>query len=180
MRVIGGDFRSRVLKSTPGPDIRPTPGRLREALFNVLAPRIRDAVFVDAYAGTGAVGIEALSRGARRGLFLERSKSALVVLRANLDALGLAGRAQVIAGKAALWLGKFPADIVFLDPPYDRQREYAESLDVLGENPPPLVIIQHDSRHELLKTYGKLRACRALRQGSNTLTFFSPGKTPAD
>lgn len=180
MRVIGGEFRSRVLKSATGLEIRPTPDRLREALFNVLAPKIRDAVFVDAYAGTGAVGIEALSRGARRCLFLERSKSALVVLRANLESLGLTGRAQVIAGKAALWLDKYPAGIVFLDPPYDREREYAASLDVLGEHPPPLVIVQHDSRQPLLNTYGKLRAYRTLRQGSNKLSFFAPGQTPSD
>ena len=66
MRVIGGEFRRRVLKSMPGMDVRPTPDRLRESLFNILSPRIENALFVDAYAGTGSVGIEALSRGARR------------------------------------------------------------------------------------------------------------------
>ena len=85
MRVIGGAFRSRVLKSLPGLDVRPTPDRLREALFNVLAngpvDRIQGAVFTDVYAGTGAVGIEALSRGAARAIFIEQSRAAVNVIR---------------------------------------------------------------------------------------------------
>ena len=81
MRVIGGEFRSRVLKSLPGLDVRPTPDRLREALFNILAPRIEGCVFADLYAGTGAVGIEALSRGAARAVFVEQKHSAALTAR---------------------------------------------------------------------------------------------------
>src|SRR5215470_5917922 len=95
MRVIGGKFRSRVLKSLPGLDVRPTPDRLREALFNILAPRIDGIVFADLYAGTGAVGIEALSRGARKVVFVEQKAAAVRVIRDNLKALGLADRAEV-------------------------------------------------------------------------------------
>ncbi|MGH9611507.1 MAG: RsmD family RNA methyltransferase, partial [Bryobacteraceae bacterium] len=84
MRVIGGEFRSRRLKSPPGADTRPTPDRLRETLFDVLAPRIAETVFLDAYAGSGAVGIEALSRGARRAIFIERSRGAVNIIRENL------------------------------------------------------------------------------------------------
>src|SRR5581483_6790142 len=84
MRVIGGEFRSRVLKSLPGLDVRPTPDRLREALFNVLAPRIGGATFADIYAGTGAVGIEALSRGASHAIFVEQNRGAAAVIRENL------------------------------------------------------------------------------------------------
>src|SRR5436853_6513913 len=84
MRVIGGEFRSRVLKSLPGLDVRPTPDRLREALFNVLTPRIEGTTFADVYAGTGAVGIEALSRGASHALFLEYTHAAVEVIRENL------------------------------------------------------------------------------------------------
>src|SRR5882724_9834537 len=101
MRVIGGEFRSRVLKSLPGLDVRPTPDRLRETLFNILTPRIDGTVFVDAYAGTGAVGIEALSRGAARAVFLEQSHAAVKVIRENLHSLGLTGRAQVRSGRAS-------------------------------------------------------------------------------
>jgi 16S rRNA (guanine966-N2)-methyltransferase len=99
MRVIGGEFRSRRLKSIPGLATRPTPDRLRETLFNVLAPRIEGAVFVDAYAGTGAVGIEALSRGAARCVFVESGRRAVEAIRENLHALGIEGRASVVAGK---------------------------------------------------------------------------------
>ena len=80
MRVIGGEFRSRRLKSLPGLDTRPTPDRLRETLFDVLAFRIGGALFVDAYAGTGAVGIEALSRGARYAVFVEKKRQAAEVI----------------------------------------------------------------------------------------------------
>jgi len=99
--VIGGEFRSRKLKTLPGLALRPTPDRLREALFNVLAPRIEGAVFVDAYAGSGAVGIEALSRGAARAIFLEKHFAATRLIRENLRSLGIEDRASVAYGAAA-------------------------------------------------------------------------------
>ncbi|MCC7497479.1 MAG: 16S rRNA (guanine(966)-N(2))-methyltransferase RsmD [Bryobacterales bacterium] len=174
MRVIGGEFRSRRLKSASGLATRPTPDRLREALFNVLAPRIVDAVFVDAYAGTGAVGIEALSRGARRAVFIERSRGALAVLGENLRTLGLEDRARVVSGKVTLWLDKFTAGIVFLDPPYELEREYMASLELLGAAAPPLVVVQHATRYRLPDEAGSLLAYRTIRQGDNALTFFAP------
>ena len=174
MRVIGGEFRSRRLKSVPGMDVRPTPDRLRETLFNVLAPRIAGTLFVDAYAGSGAVGIEALSRGAAKCIFLERSRSAVKVLEQNLASLGLHERAMVIQGKAANDIRRYQADIVFLDPPYEYSQEYEECLTALGETPPPLVIAQHASRAALKKMYGKLARCRVLKQGDNSLSFFAP------
>ena len=100
MRVIAGEFRSRRLKSLPGLDTRPTPDRLRETLFNVLASLIPKCVFMDVYAGTGAVGIEALSRGARRAIFIEKNRAAVEVIHENLAALGLEGRAEVFTSKA--------------------------------------------------------------------------------
>src|ERR1051325_6755807 len=96
MRVIAGEFRSRRLKTLPGLDVRPTSDRLREALFNVLAPQIVDAVFLDAYAGTGSVGIEALSRGAARAIFVEKNSAAVRTIRENLSSLGIEGRATVV------------------------------------------------------------------------------------
>ena len=172
MRVIAGRLRSRRLKSVAGLDTRPTPDRLRETLFNVLAPRIEGTVFVDAYAGTGAVGIEALSRGASRVIFIERGKAALAVLRENLVSLELAGSANVVAGKVASAIGQYAADIVFLDPPYDQEREYAATLEVLGANPPALVIAQHASRFDLPGVWGALVRSRFLKQGDNALSFF--------
>lgn len=173
MRVIGGEFRSRVLKSVPGLDVRPTPDRLREALFNILAPRIAGMVFADLYAGTGAVGIEALSRGASRAIFVEQNRAALNVLRENLKSLGLEGRAEVRQGKATGLIGRITADMVFLDPPYDLQSEYETVLTKLGEIPPALVIAQHDVRLKLTAAYGALHQTRVVRQGDNCLSFFS-------
>src|ERR1700679_3006053 len=102
MRVIAGEFRSRRLKSLPGLNTRPTPDRLRETLFNVLASSVSDGVFMDIYAGTGAVGIEALSRGARRAIFIENNRAAVEVIRDNLESLGFKNRAEVFPGQGGL------------------------------------------------------------------------------
>lgn len=161
-----------MLRSLPGLDVRPTPDRLREALFNVLAPRIEGAVFVDAYAGTGAVGIEALSRGAARAVFVESNRAALAVIRENLATLRAESRAQVLGGKVTALLGKQQADIVFLDPPYRLEREYGTALAALALKPPALVIVQHDVRLKLDEAYGSLRRVRELRQGDNVLSFY--------
>ncbi len=180
MRVIGGEFRSRRLKSLPGLATRPTPDRLRETLFDVLAPRIEGTVFLDAYAGTGAVGIEALSRGARRAIFVERGRAAVAVLRENLASLGLAGRAQVVQVGAALALERHTADIVFLDPPYEKEREYAAAMEALGERPPALVVMQHSVRFRPEERYGPLVRTRTLKQGDNALSFYAPAETPLE
>src|SRR5262245_26068080 len=101
MRVIGGEFRSRLLRSLPGLDTRPPPDRHREALFNVRAPKMEGTVFADLYAGTGAVGIEALSRGARRAIFVEQNRAAVGIIRTNLKSLAIETRADVRQGKVA-------------------------------------------------------------------------------
>src|SRR2546430_17054081 len=93
MRIIAGELRSRRIKSIPGEDTRPTPDRLRESLFNILRTRIEGATFLDAYAGTGAVGLEALSRGAAHAWFLERNRYAVEAIRENVRALGVERRA---------------------------------------------------------------------------------------
>ena len=172
MRVIAGELRSRRLKGVPGLATRPTPDRLRETLFDILAPRIEGAVFVDGYAGTGAVGIEALSRGARHCYFLERNRTALAVLRENLGSLGLEARATVVPGRASVTLAQCRADLVFLDPPYDQDRVYAAALEVLSQEPPGLVIVQHSVRFEPGGRHGLLHEIRRVRQGDNALTFF--------
>jgi 16S rRNA (guanine966-N2)-methyltransferase len=177
MRVIGGEFRSRVLKTLPGTDVRPTPDRLRETLFNILAPTIDGSVFADIYAGTGSVGIEALSRGAARAIFVESNRAAVSVIRENLRSLGielgLEGRAQVRQARAAAVIGDIDAEIVFLDPPYRLEQEYERSLTILAERPPRLVIAQHPSRLQLKENYGALRRGRVLKQGDNSLSFYA-------
>ena len=172
MRVIAGQYRSRRLKSVPGSAVRPTPDRLREALFNVLAPRLDGTVFLDAYAGSGAVGIEALSRGAKQIILIEKSAQALAVIRENLAILDIGREATVVRGSAASLLRKYPADMAFIDPPYEQVKEYADALLVLGEMGCPLVIAQHSSRLVLEERYGPLVKGRVLKQGDNSLSFY--------
>ncbi len=173
MRVIAGEFRSRKLKSIPGAATRPTPDRLRETLFDILQARIHAARFLDAYAGTGAMGIEALSRGAAHAWFLERSRSAIETIRENLAGLRLESRSTVVAGPVLLTLPRYPADVVFLDPPYDLEREYTAALDLLAQAPPPLIVVQHSVRLALPGEHGPLRRSRLVRQGDNALSFYT-------
>lgn len=177
MRVIAGRFRGRKLKSVPGLAVRPTPDRLRESLFSILAPRIEGAVFVDAYAGGGAVGIEALSRGAKHVFLIERSAQALSVIRENLDSLQISKEVTVLRGRAASLLANHPADIVFLDPPYDKVNEYRDALLVVSHIGCRYTIAQHPSRITLDDSYGTISKTRVLKQGDNSLSFFEPSST---
>jgi len=172
MRVIGGEFRRRLLKSPEGMATRPTPDRLRESLFNILAPRIAGAVFVDAYAGGGSVGIEALSRGAAKTVFLERNKANVAIIRENLASLGALGRGQVIHGGVTTYLGNIAAGIYFLDPPYDRVEEYEAAFKLLEKRAGALIIAQHASREKLADEYGTVRRTRVVKQGDNSLSFY--------
>jgi 16S rRNA (guanine966-N2)-methyltransferase len=178
MRVIGGEFRSRRLKSIPGAATRPTPDRLRETLFDILQSRIEGSTFVDAYAGTGAVGIEALSRGASHAWLLERNRAAVEAIRENLASLQLETRATVVAGPAAAAIARYPADIVFLDPPYELEKEYNAALDALSDAPRGLIVVQHSIRFALPGQRGPLRRSRVVRQGDNALSFFVPVPNP--
>lgn len=150
MRIIAGEFRSRVLLAPPGMDTRPTSDRLRETLFNVLQPQIAGARFLDLYAGSGANGLEAVSRGAREAVFVERAAPALAAIRANVAALGVGGRVRVEGMAVQRWLvGATRAtvqgdvaqgeasqaaayDLIFLDPPYADEEAYAFTLRWLG------------------------------------------------
>ena len=172
MRVIAGEFRSRRLKSIPGLATRPTPDRLRQTLFDILGSRVEGAVFLDAYAGTGSVGIEALSRGAARGVFIEKSKNAAQVIRENLASLGIEDRALLVVSSALSALAVHKADIVFLDPPYDREAEYAPALELLAESAPQLAIAQHSVRLALEDVYGELKRSRIVKQGDNALSIY--------
>ena len=169
MRVIAGEFRSRRLKTIPGLATRPTPDRLRETLFNILSSRVEGATFLEAYAGSGAVGIEALSRGAAQCIFLERSRKAAAVIQENLESLGLEARARVVPSPALTALAQYPADIGFLDPPYDLENEYAAALDRIQA---PLVIVQHSTRFDPGEAHGALHRTRSLKQGDNALSFY--------
>ncbi len=184
MRVIAGTFRSRQLLAPRGTATRPTSDRLRERLFDILQARIEGCRFVDLYAGSGAVGIEALSRGASHVWFAENSEAALASIRANLSALKVArGFTLEDRGTGAMLqrLAKLPApvDIVFLDPPYEAEAEYAGTLNFLGSlrgrlclAPDALVIAEHSSKAKLAGRYGALENYRLLKQGDAALSFF--------
>jgi 16S rRNA (guanine966-N2)-methyltransferase len=173
MRIIAGEFRSRRIKSLPGANTRPTPDRLRETLFDILQTRIAGATFLDGYAGTGAVGIEALSRGATHAWFLEKNRAALEVIRDNIASLGIERRAIVVPGPVVLTIANHSAHIVFLDPPYDLEREYVAVLDQLAQSPPQLTVVQHSVRLSLPDNQGALRRTRVVKQGDNALSFYA-------
>jgi 16S rRNA (guanine966-N2)-methyltransferase len=184
MRVIAGTYRSRLLSAPRGMRTRPTSDRLRETLFNILAPRLNGCRFVDLYAGTGAVGIEALSRGAEHVWFAENAEPALAALRQNLSALKISrGFTLEDRGVGAMLqrLSKLPqpVDLVFLDPPYDAEDEYTGTLNFFGSvrgqallAADPLVIAEHSSKVKLAKRYGALEHTRLVNQGDAALSFF--------
>ena len=182
MRVIAGTYRSRPLAAPRGLDTRPTSDRLRETLFNVIAGRVPGARFADLYAGSGAVGIEAISRGAAEVFFAEKNPAALAAIRANLRTLKISGGFQVEgSGTAGLlkWLTGKPLDVVFLDPPYDDAEEYRRTLTALGTATnellagDALVIAEHTRKQPLLDAYGSLRRTRTLLQGDAALSFYA-------
>jgi 16S rRNA (guanine966-N2)-methyltransferase len=181
MRVIAGKFRSRTLKGPRGQALRPTSDRLRETLFNILGAAVEDSVFVDAYAGTGAVGIEALSRGAKRAVFIEKHRTAVALIRKNLAHLGIEQDAEVLptdAVKGLAWLANegTRADFVFADPPYGDDAEYDRVLGLLDKSPllapGGRVIFEHDRQRKLKERAGKLLRIRTVEQGDAVLSIY--------
>ena len=185
MRVIAGKFRSRPLASLPGMDLRPTADRLRETLFNVLTPgnpaALEGTTWLDLYAGTGAVGIEALSRGAGRVYFVDTSADAAELLRRNLQSLGIEAGFQVLKQESTravrgLDSSGVVADFVFLDPPYRMEEAYGKTLQALSQSrllkPETIVIAEHQKRTDPGETVSGLRRYRKLVQGDAALSFY--------
>jgi 16S rRNA (guanine(966)-N(2))-methyltransferase RsmD len=185
MRVIAGEYRRRTLRSLPGVEIRPTSDRLRETLFNVLTAGnpvvLAETTWLDLYAGTGAVGIEAISRGARMVHFVESSKAAAYLIVANLKSLRIASGFQIVKADAGKALRQLEAagsvvDYVFLDPPYALQDEYAKTLASLAQaklvSETSVVIAEHEKRFDPGEAFGDLRRYRKLVQGDAALSFY--------
>lgn len=181
MRVIAGDLRGLRLKSLRGESLRPSSDRLRETLFDVLGKAIQGAALLDAYAGSGAVGIEALSRGAREVVFLESHRPAADLIRHNLKLVGVSVGFRLLTTE--VWTGierleqegeKF--QVVFLDPPYAEIREYHRVLRALGRSsmlyPSSKVVAEHSRHTRLEQRYGSLGLVRLLRQGESQLAFY--------
>ncbi len=191
MRVIAGKYRGRPLRSLRSIDIRPTSDRLRETLFNVLTAgnpeALAGSVWLDLFAGTGAVGIEALSRGAKQVYFVETSAAAVKVIDQNLQSLEIAQGYRIMRDDLAgvLWRLRREhvfADVVFLDPPYRMQQAYEETLTALADSTlvwaMSLVIAEHEKKFDPGSEFGSLLRVRKLTQGNAALSFYRIGGPP--
>ena len=185
MRVIAGKYRSRPLRSLRGMDLRPTSDRLRETLFDVLTAgnpsALEGTIWLDLFAGTGAVGIEALSRGASMVYFVEKSARAVELIRQNLESFGLEEGYRIMkqdVKKALRGLGEeeVTADFMFLDPPYQMEEAYGQTLESLGESqlpkPRSLVIAEHQKKFDPGEGFASLHRYRTLQQGDAALSFY--------
>lgn len=184
MRIVAGKYRGRKLKSPPSLQTRPTSDRLRETLFNILAPRIEGARFLDLCAGTGAVGIEAVSRGAVHVTFVDQSRKMCSLIEANVEALKIdEGEVEFVTAEATKFLGRHtkkraqPFDIIFFDPPY--AADYEAVLNYVGEHAEVLLtedgllVVEHQKKRELAPKFGALERYRVLKQGDSLLSVFS-------
>lgn len=181
MRIISGIYRGRVLKSPAGDKTRPTSDRLRETLFNIIAPRLGSGTrFLDLCSGTGAVGIEALSRGAAFVAFVDRSRKACALIEENLDRLEVSEEiTDIVCASAETFLTRtnpFPWDIVFFDPPYSH--DYGPVIHALGHSSETwlgtdgVLIAEHHLKSDIPDRSGELRRWRTVRQGESCLSFF--------
>jgi 16S rRNA (guanine(966)-N(2))-methyltransferase RsmD len=183
--VIAGQYRSRPLRSLLGLDIRPTADRLRETLFNVLTAgnpaALEGSLWADLFAGTGAVGIEALSRGAGKVFFVESARPAAKVIQDNLNALDITAGFDLVQGEVGKILRRWQTqgvllDYIFLDPPYRLEHEYRDTLEFLGQSPllkpTTIVIAEHSKKFEPVEAPGDLKKYRTLVQGDAALSFY--------
>ena len=182
MRVIAGSHRGRRLSGPQGTSLRPTSDKVREALFSILGTRVAGSRFLDLYAGTGAVGIEALSRGAMSATFVESDPLALRIMRKNLTTCGLLDRADVRVGRArnffarpALWNG--PYNVVFADPPY-AARDAVDlvlegwNLGLLSDD--AVMVIEQDARAEVPAAAAGTTLLRRYDYGDTSLFLYGP------
>ena len=177
MRIGSGALRGRKLHAPKGQQTRPTSGRLKKSLFDVLAPRLEDAVVLDLFAGAGALGIEALSRGAKHAVFVEKARRACDAIERNLEELALEGRAELRRGDVRAKLVELggPFDVVFADPPYG-SGALGATLAALGDSElvarGGLVVVEHHHKEELGESHGRLETYRVLRSGESCFTLY--------
>lgn len=179
MRVTGGIGRGRRLKVPAGAEVRPTSDKVKQALFNILGGQVAGSVFLDLFAGAGGIGIEALSRGADKVVFVDASRDSLSAIRHNLGLADFGDRAEIVPAKAGAFLKKSsgPYDIVFLDPPY------AEELQPLLElisgagilKPDSIVIAEHFKKQQSPERAGGLTLYREAKYGDTVLAFYKIG-----
>ena len=183
MRIIAGRYKSRRLKVGPPDKTRPTSDKLRETVFNILGGRVIESVFLDAYAGVGAIGIEAISRGARSVCFVDRATRACAAIRANLEDLNVQEDCRVLRMECSDALSlcvreRVGFDIVYLDPPYDREDLYRRDLERLSTNAlmneGSIVVTEHLRSVAMPVNIPGLAHLRTHRQGDSALTFYDP------
>jgi len=176
MRVTGGESKGRRLKAPR--NIRPTQGIVKEAIFNIVAPYIEGATVIDLFAGSGAIGIEALSRGAAHVTFVDREERGLDILRQNLDALGLKQRARVIRADVARWIEASPdemqaADLIILDPPYG-DAVFDRTLQAIDRSASKATVVAEYSRRQQLPAMARLQMGRERRYGDTMVAVLRP------
>ena len=180
MRIISGEFRGRKLKKLEGMDIRPTSDRVKESLFNMLGTSLMDCAFLDLFAGTGGVGIEAYSRGASKVVFIDESQNSIKVLKSNLEMLKLIDKVEVyntdyINAISKLALNNRKFNIIFIDPPYlkgfaqDALVQINESK-ILNEE--AVIVIEHDMQDKMPENVGNLKMQRQKKYGNTMLSFY--------
>ena len=186
MRVIAGKFRGRGLQGPAGMDVRPTGDRLKETLFSILGPRVTGSIVLDVFGGSGAIGIEALSRGAQEVVFIESTPAGERLIRQNLE------RCKIQTGYRVLRQDVFPAlrflarqgfraNIIFFDPPYN-WKLYRDLVEIVFEKglvaPPFCVVIEHHRKADLPESGEHYHRSRIVRQGDHCLSFYESGGSP--
>jgi 16S rRNA (guanine(966)-N(2))-methyltransferase RsmD len=180
LRILGGTARGAILFSVPGYDVRPALARMRKSLFDILRPRIGGARVLDLFAGTGSLGLEALSRGAVRAVFVDSDPRSLEAVRRNLEKLRFVDRAEALPASAFEAVSRLgPADLAFVDPPYDFYRDRAVEMRRLVETvvsavlaPEGLAVVEHRSGGGLGEVAGA-RTVDARRYGGTEVTFYA-------
>ncbi|HET9782915.1 MAG TPA: 16S rRNA (guanine(966)-N(2))-methyltransferase RsmD [Candidatus Dormibacteraeota bacterium] len=175
LRISGGEARGRRLKAPK--NIRPTQGVVKQAIFNMVGPDIEGSTVLDLFAGSGAIGIEALSRGARAVWFVDQQPRGLAILRQNLDALGFKERAHVVRGDVVRWLEASPqviksADFVILDPPYE-DVVLDRALNVLDREVTDATVLAEHSRRQQIPQLQRLKVDRERRYGDTVVTVLT-------
>lgn len=185
MRIISGQNRGQRIQTLKGTQLRPTSDQTRETLFDVLGPSVRGSKFLDAYAGSGAVGLEALSRGANEVVFVEHHRPAIDLIRKNLAALKMETGFYLMNAKVLTAIERLndegeAFDFIFLDPPYSEANEYHHTLRQLGRSrlvgSRSLVIAEHSRHYFLEEKYNRLERSRSIRHGDTQLTFYRIGE----
>lgn len=189
MRIISGQNRGQRIQTLKGMQLRPTSDQMRETLFDVLGPKVQGSIFLDTYAGSGAVGLEALSRGAKEVVFVEYHRAAVDLIRRNLAALKMKDGFYLMNTRVVRALERLEEegtvfDFIFLDPPYSETREYHQVLRHLGRShlvtPASFVIAEHSRHYFLEERYNRLERTRSIRHGDAELTFYRLGQAAVE